>query len=157
MRSMAWSRGRCRSGRRGRCRCWLHLECTDITATVHHAIKTRTALIIVGRPRVDSRAAGQQRVSKGGAAVVLQRAEHRSRVDLIARAGQESAAIVTTQIVAVRNDGACTTNNNIIIINNIGTCSARVQDSLADCQRRATREKGVNVRGVVEDAAADVG
>ena len=43
---------------------------------------------------------------KGGAAVVLQQAEHRICVDPIARAGQESAAIVAAQVVTKRGNRA---------------------------------------------------
>ena len=71
----------------------LHFKRTDVDATIHHAIKARAALVVERRRSkarvacVNSRAAGQQRMREGWAAVVLQRTEHRIGVNLIAGAG----------------------------------------------------------------------
>jgi len=43
---------------------------------------------------------------EGRAAVVLQRAKQRVGVDLVARTSEEPAAVIATEIVAVRCDGA---------------------------------------------------
>ena len=57
-------------------------------------------------PCVNGRAAGQQFMRKGRAAVVLEWAEHWLGVDLIAASGEEAAAVVIDEIVAVRGDRA---------------------------------------------------
>ena len=76
------------------------------------AIITGTALIIERRrsevrvARINGRAAGQQLMGEGRAAVVLERAEHWIGVDLVAGRIQETAAIIAAEIVAVRDDRA---------------------------------------------------
>src|SRR5204863_426446 len=73
-------------------------------------------------------------------AVVLQRAEHRSRVDLVAGSRQKTAAVIAAQVVAERDDYA-------EAIRNVRATTS-IQDGVSDRQRRAAG------KAVVEDAAA---
>ena len=82
----------------------------NVDPTASYTIVTRAALIVVRR-RHEIRIAGingwasrQQRVGERRAAVVLQRAEHRIGVDLIAGAIQITATVVTANAIAVRCD-----------------------------------------------------
>src|SRR5262245_43698849 len=61
--------------------------------------------------RIDSRAAGQQRMGEGWTAIVLQRAKQRVSIDLIARASQIATSIIIAEIVTVRDDGASVVDN----------------------------------------------
>ena len=69
----------------------LHLKRTDVDPAIHYAIKTWAALVVQrwrSEARVaciNRRAAGQQLMRESRATVVLQRAEHRIGIDLIAR------------------------------------------------------------------------
>jgi len=71
----------------------LHFEGAFVDTAVHDAIKTRAALIKerrrskFGIARINGRAAWQQRMGECRATVVLERAEPRLGVDLIAGAG----------------------------------------------------------------------
>src|SRR6266566_5965540 len=70
------------------CRSRLHFKRPDINATVTHAPKIRSALIVVRRRGelrvacVNCRAATQQRVREGGSSIVLERSKHRVGIDL---------------------------------------------------------------------------
>ena len=55
---------------------------------------------------VNRRAARQQRVRKGWAAVILQRTKQRIGVGLIARASQITAAVIAAEIVSIGCDRA---------------------------------------------------
>jgi len=70
----------------------------------------------------------------------LQRAEHRSRVDLVAGSRQKTAAVIAAQVVAERDDYA-------EAIRNVRATTS-IQDGVSDRQRRAAG------KAVVEDAAA---
>src|SRR6266536_2922931 len=102
-RCRSWSRRRCRGGYRA-----LHLKGADVEAAVTHSIKTRAALVVERRrskvrvTRINGRATEQQLMRECGATVVLQWAKHGIGVDLIARAGQDTAAVVAAEIVAER-------------------------------------------------------
>jgi hypothetical protein len=84
----------------------LYLKGAFVDATVHHAIKTRSALVEkrwwseVRVACVNCRTAGQQRVGKGWPAVVLQRTHHWIGVNLIAGTIQKTAAIIATEVIA---------------------------------------------------------
>ena len=104
---------RCRRWTRSRRRCAcraLHLKRAFIDPTIHDAIKPWPALveerwrIEVWITCINSRTAGQQSMGECWAAIILQRTEQWSSIDLIARAGQETASIVTAQVIAVRRD-----------------------------------------------------
>src|SRR4029453_16634647 len=115
-RSRSWSRRgcrcRCRCGGRARRRCRhrpLHLKRADVdTPVTHSIIKTRPALVVEGRrsevrvTRINGWASGQQLMRECGPAIVLQWAKHRIGIDLIARGGQHTAAVVAAEIVAGR-------------------------------------------------------
>jgi hypothetical protein len=79
----------------------LHFKRTFVDATVHDTIKTRATLVEERRRSkvriacVNRRTAGQQRVGKGGTAIILQRTKHWIGIDLIARASQGTGGIVT--------------------------------------------------------------
>ena len=89
----------------------MRLKRTDIDTTVEYATKTRAALVVerwrseVRIACVNRWATWQQRVGKGPSTVVLQRTEHRVRIDLIAWASQITAAIIAANVIAVRADG----------------------------------------------------
>ena len=70
-------------------------------------------------------AARQQRVRKCWAAVILQRAKQRSGINLIARAGQITAAIITADIVSKGGDGAT-------VIKDVFARCAGIQDCVGD-------------------------
>ena len=85
----------------------LRLKRTYIDATIEHAIEM-TASLVVERRRsevriagVNRRAARQQCVRKGWAAVILQRTKQRIGVDLIAWASQIAAAVIAAEIVSI--------------------------------------------------------
>src|SRR6266853_4774586 len=90
----------------------LYFKCAFIDAIIHNARKALPALVEKRRrskvrvARVNRRTVGQQRVRKDWPAVVLQRAKQRVGVDLVARTSEEPAAVIATEIVAVRCDGA---------------------------------------------------
>ena len=106
--------GRCRG--RSSCGCWrrrcLHLQGADVDASVNDPCITGTTLIIQRRrsevrvAHINSRTTGQQVMSEGRAAVVLERAEHRIGVDLVAGRSQEATAVIAAEIVAVRGNCA---------------------------------------------------
>ena len=113
----------------------LHLKRTYIDATIEYAIE-RTASLVVERRRtkvriagINRRAARQQRVRKGWAAVILQGTKQRVGVDLIARAGQVAAAIIAAEVVSKRDDCAA-------IIEDVFARCAGIQDSVSHDQRR---------------------
>src|SRR6266542_4272372 len=112
MRPRGWVRLWC-MGRCG-CRRWggyrpFHLKGADVDAAVTHAIKARAALVVERRrsevrvTRINGRATGQQLMCECRAAIVLQWAKHGIGVDLIARFGQDTAAVVATEIVSGRS------------------------------------------------------
>ena len=78
---------------------------------------------------------------EGWAAVVLQRAEQRIGIDLVASGGQESATVVAAQVVAVRGDGAG-------IVEDVFARRACFENRVADLKRRAAGA------AVIEYAAA---
>jgi len=86
----------------------LHLEGADVDAAVHYTIKIRPALVVERRrsegrvTRINGGAAEQQLMRECGAAIVLQRAKHRIGINLIARTGQDTAAVVAAEIVPER-------------------------------------------------------
>jgi hypothetical protein len=88
----------------------LHLKRSDVDATVEHANKSGPALVVVRRRSevriacVDGRATRHEFMGKGWAAVILKWAEQGIGVDLVAGAGQETAAIIATDVVAMRGD-----------------------------------------------------
>jgi hypothetical protein len=90
----------------------LHFKRADIDAAIHHAIKTWTALIVQRWRRelrvacVNGRAARQQRVREGRAAVILERTQQWIGVNLIAKPGQQTARIIAAQVIAVRGNRA---------------------------------------------------
>ena len=83
----------------------MQLERADVEALVKNPIITGAALVIqrrwgeVGITCVDSRAARQEFMSESLATIILQRAEQRIGVDLVARSSQKARAIVTAKIV----------------------------------------------------------
>jgi hypothetical protein len=125
----------------------LHLECADIDPVVDHPWKTGAALIEIRRRRkariahVDGRAAGQQCVRKGWAAVVLQRAEHRVSADHVAGVGtvdKTRRAILNQTVLRVDRTGGALT---------IAACAVG-DDTAVETQRACV---------VVDAAAGDVG
>ena len=66
-------------------------------------------------------------MSERGSSVILKRSKHGIGINLIARAVQETAAIVTTDVVAVRGDHAS-------IVRDVGT-EASFQDGIPDRER----------------------
>ena len=121
----------------------LNLKRAFVDPAVYHAIKARSALIEEGRwskvrvARINSRAASQQLMGESRAAVVLQWAEQRISVDLIARAVQIPAGIITAEIEAMRRHRAA-------VIEKGSTPGAAVQDGVADIQcGGATKGRGV--------------
>jgi hypothetical protein len=105
----AWANAQASGRRRGR---WLHLERTNVDASVHDAIITETALIVERRrrearvARINGGAASQQLVGKCRAAIVLERTEHWVGVDLVPGRSQKTAAIIAAEVIAVRRDRA---------------------------------------------------
>jgi hypothetical protein len=69
----------------------LHFKGAFVDAAVHDAIKSRAALVEerwraeIRIARINRRAAGQQRMGECRATVVLERAEQRLGIDLVAR------------------------------------------------------------------------
>ena len=141
MRSRA--RSRCHSRRS------LHLERTDIDLGIHDAIKTWAALIEERRgskvwvASVNSRTAGQQCVGECRATVVLERAEQRLRIDLVSRAVQIPAGIITAEIEAMRRHRAA-------VIEKRSIRYAAVEDGITDTQRGGATKVGT---GVIDGAA----
>src|SRR5207249_2138178 len=90
----------------------LRFESADIDATVHHARKTRSALIVVRRRSkvriagIDGRAARQQCVGEGPTAIVLQWPKYRIGIDLVIYSGQKAAPVIVAQVVAKRGHRA---------------------------------------------------
>ena len=74
---------------------------------------------------VNRRADRQQRVRKGWAPVILQRAKQRIGVDLIARAIQITAAIIAAKVVSKRRDRAT-------LIEDVFARHAGIQDCVGD-------------------------
>src|SRR5262249_44326869 len=105
-------------------------------AAVHHAREPRAALVSVRRrsearvARINSRAAGQQRLREGAAAVVAQRAEHRIGVDLIARPGQNTASIIAGEVVTKQGERAGVEDRS--------TGSASVHDGIPHLEYRSS-------------------
>ena len=73
---------------------------------------------------INRRAARQQRVRKGWAAVIQQRTKQWIGVDLIARAVQITAAVIAAEIVSDRGDGAA--------VEDVCTQRAGIQDCVGD-------------------------
>jgi len=121
----------------------LHFKGALVDTTVHDAVKSRSALVEKGRwskvrvARINSRAASQQLMGESRAAVVLQWAEQRISVDLIARAVQIPAGIITAEIVPVGSHRAAAVEKG-------SAPGAAVEDGIADIQRGgATKGSGV--------------
>ena len=74
---------------------------------------------------INRRAARQQRVRKGWAAVIQQRTKQRIGVDLIARASQITAAVIAAEIVSDRGDGAA-------VVEDVFARCAGIQDCVGD-------------------------
>jgi len=70
-------------------------------------------------------------MSESGSSIILERSKHRISVDLVARAVQKTAAIVTTHVVSVRGDRAS-------VVGDVGT-RASFQDSIPDLERPGDR------------------
>jgi hypothetical protein len=119
-----------------------------------HTLETRSTLIEERRrrkvrvPGIDSWAARQQRMCQSGAAVILQRPEHRIPVDLVAWTSQNPETIIATKVVAKRPDDA------VAIVIDIRTCVAFFQNRVSDLKivkvYNAAREKH---RRVIADCA----
>ncbi len=94
----------------GRRECGLNLKRPDIHTSIEDPYKTRPTLIVlrwwreVRVRRVYGRAARKQLMGEGRAAIVQERSKDWIGVDLIAIRVQQPAAIITTQVVARRND-----------------------------------------------------
>jgi hypothetical protein len=90
----------------------LNLKRTDIDPSVPYTIEPGTTLISKRRRGevrvtcVNRRTTGEELMGEGRAAVALQRTEERIGIDLVARTSEEPAAVIATEIVAVRCDGA---------------------------------------------------
>ena len=109
----------------------MRLKRTYIDATIEHAIE-RTASLVVERRWSEVRIAGvnrwaarQQRVREGWAAVILQRTKQRIGIDLIARAGQITGAVIAAEVVSKRRDGAA-------VIEDVFTGRAGIQNYVGD-------------------------
>ena len=74
-------------------------------------------------------AARQQRVRKGWAAVILQGANQRVGVDLIAWAGQVAAAIIAAEVVSERGDGAAVIEHVFARCAGIQDCVGNLNDT----------------------------
>ena len=74
---------------------------------------------------INRRAARQQRVRKGWAAVILQRTKQRIRIDLIARASQITAAVIAAEVISKRRDGA-------VVIEDVFARRAGIQDCVGN-------------------------
>ena len=118
-----------------RYRRWLHLRLPRCRCAVRDAIIKGAALIVERRRSevrvacINGRAAGQQFMGKGRAAVVLERAEHGLGVDLVAGRSQEAAAVIAAEIVAERGNRAC-------IVRDVGARRAGLQDGIPDLEAR---------------------
>ena len=103
---------------------------------VRDTVITWTALIVVRRRSkarvagINIRAAGQQLVREGWAAIILQWTKHRIGIDLVAVRREKAAAVVIAEIVTER---AHRTGSTV----EIGTQIAGIQDSASDRHRRA--------------------
>ena len=104
----------------------------------------------VGIARIDCGTAVQQLMSERGSSVILQRSKHGIGIDLVARAVQKTAAIVTTDIIAVRGDGAP-------IVRDVGT-EASFQDGIPDRERPTDDNAAavVAANGGIRDAASAI-
>ena len=89
-------------------------------------------------------------MSERGSSIVLERSKHRIGVDLVARAVQETAAIVTADVVAVRGDHAS-------VVRDVGT-RARFQDCIPDRERPTDDNAAavVAANGGIRDAASAI-
>ena len=89
----------------------LHLERAYVDVKVSYTVKIWAALVVrrwrskVRIALVNRWAAGKQCMRERRAAVVLQRTKQRIGVDLIARAGQITAAVIAAEVVSMRGDG----------------------------------------------------
>jgi hypothetical protein len=90
-------------------------------------------------------------MSKGWAAVILQRAKYRVGINLIPRSAQEAAAVITAYIVPVRRHHAS-------VYGDVGAPRAGFQDCIRDLQRRAGRNAAtvIVVDGAVIDGPAAI-
>ena len=89
----------------------MSFECSDVDSVANYPGKTRAALVIdqwrieivwieTRIARVNGRASGQKGVCEGWPTVVLQWAELRIRINLVARRDKKPAPIITAQVVA---------------------------------------------------------
>lgn len=86
-------------------------------------------------------------MSESRPSIVLQGSKHGVGVDLIPRAVQETAAIVTTDIVAVRGDSAS-------VVRDVGT-EAGFQNGIRDLEHPADDDAAavVAANGAIRDSA----
>ena len=103
--------------------------------------RRRTEVRIAG---VNRWAARQQRVRKGWAPVILQRSKQRIGIDLIARAIQQPACIITTDVVTVRSDSAIDVSRRV----RVKDCVSNFDCSTADA---ATSSSRVAAHGAVDN------
>jgi hypothetical protein len=88
-------------------------------------------------------------MSESGSSIILERSKHRIGVDLVAGAIQKTAAIVATDIVAVRGDSAAA-------VKDICARSSRIQDAVSDLKSAAVPNGPSIIGGVsAESAVAD--
>ena len=89
-------------------------------------------------------------MSESGSSIVLKRSKYRIGIDLVARPVQETAAIVTTDVVAVRGDRAS-------IVRDVGT-EASFQDGIPDRERPTDDNTAavVAANGGIRDAASAI-
>ena len=89
-------------------------------------------------------------MSESGSSIILKRSKHGIGIDLITGAVQITAAIVTTDIIAVRGDGAP-------IVRDVGT-DARFQDGIPDRERPTDDNAAavVAANGGIRDAASAI-
>ena len=110
-------------------------------------MEAKTALITKRRrskiriARVDRRAAGQRHMGERWTTVILQSTKQRISIDLIARAIQKAAAVVTAEIVSMR--GNCTA-----VVEDVSARYACVEDGISDLNHPSEL-----IRRVVETAA----
>src|SRR6266568_529152 len=89
-------------------------------------------------------------MGKGRATVVLKRAEHRSDVDLVARTGQNAAAIVVAHVVAQRGN-----RDEVLKVEDRAGLQNRVPDDKAPAGPVVVDAAAVGGRVVAEGAVGD--
>jgi hypothetical protein len=101
----------------------LHFKGAFINTTIDNSIKAWPALVEERRrrevriTRVNGRAARQQRVRECRPAIILQWAEYRIGIDLVAGSSQKTAAIIAAEVVTERCHCA-------LFVVDVGACSS---------------------------------